>query len=232
MLAMVDSSVGGKTGLNLSGGKNLVGVFTQPQGVLCDIGSRKTLTWDTLTDGISEMIKYGMICDNSLFTQIDKMLFEVDTIDDLSKLNQLKDVITRCIEIKANIVGKDETDKGIRQLLNFGHTFAHPIEKLSNYSISHGHAVAIGMIMVSKMSARAGLCSKEVTELLTDKLRTFDLPTETSFDMKDLFEIALSDKKISGNKINLIIPREIGNCVIHEMTIPELKEFTGIGAGR
>ncbi|MEI6579117.1 MAG: 3-dehydroquinate synthase, partial [Eubacteriales bacterium] len=138
LLAAVDSSVGGKTGVNLDAGKNLAGAFWQPSLVLCDCDTLNTLPDDILADGIAEAIKYGMIRDKELF----EMLEFGDCISNPEAC------VARCVTIKGNIVAKDEFDNGERQLLNFGHTLAHSIEKLSDYKISHGHAVAIGMVIV------------------------------------------------------------------------------------
>lgn len=211
LLACVDSSVGGKTGINLSQGKNLAGLFWQPRAVICDTEMLKTLEYNILLDGISEMIKYGMICDENLFLNIQP--------------NEVNKHIKRCVEIKASIVAEDEKDNGIRQLLNFGHTIGHAIEKLSDYAVSHGKAVAMGMVMITEASVANKICDKSVLVKLIEKLKTFDFQIDVSYSIEEISQIIMSDKKRSGDIINLIVPKSIGNCVIHPVKVAELKRF-------
>lgn len=213
LLAMVDSSVGGKTAINLDSGKNLAGAFRQPELVLCDLDSLETLPAEFFTDGCAEAFKYSVLGDRELFEHL------------LAKGQNFhrEYVISRCIEMKRDYVCADEFDMGLRQKLNLGHTIGHAIEKCSDYKVSHGNAVAIGMAMIAKISAAHGLCSKACAQDLICGLKALNLPTETEFTTDELLLPMLSDKKCSGGKINLIIPREIGNCEI--LPVENIKEF-------
>jgi len=206
LLAMVDSSVGGKTAVNLPAGKNQAGAFYQPDIVLCDIETLDTLPEEVYLDGCAEMIKHGIIMSAELFELLKEPLEP-----------QMEDIIARNVTIKRNIVAIDERDTGIRQLLNFGHTIAHGIEKHSGYSVSHGKAVAIGMAMASRGTA----CHLEIVEML----KRFGLPYETDIPPEKLIAAALSDKKRSGRRITEVLPEKIGKCVLRSFTLKELEEF-------
>lgn len=209
LLAAVDSSVGGKTAIDLERGKNLAGAFYQPKLVLCDIDTLNTLADDIFRDGCAEVIKYAVLYDTKLFAHLQDKGLSFDR----------EAVITRCVELKRDVVAEDEFDTGARMKLNLGHTIGHGIEKASNYVISHGKAVAIGMAIVCK-AGNAGVYAK-----IKDILVQFGLPTVTNFDCNTLFEAALSDKKRSGDTVNLIVPKGIGNCVIQPTSIENLKTF-------
>ena len=218
LLAMVDSSVGGKTAIDLPAGKNLVGAFYQPSLVLCDCETLNTLPPEVFTDGCAEVIKYGIINDRPLFEKLKSPIRE-----------QIEEVIERCVMDKRDVVNADERDVGVRQLLNLGHTPAHSIETLSDFAISHGKAVAIGMAIVSRTAAKLGYCPEEDAAEILSMLKSYNLPTECEFSAKDLTEIALSDKKRSGGMINLIVPYGIGNSQIHELSVDKLESFFSAG---
>lgn len=209
LLAMVDSSVGGKVGIDLPAGKNLCGAFYQPSAVLCDTDVLATLPEDVFRDGCAEIIKYAILFDPELFSILehDGLRFDRET------------VIAQCVEHKRNVVAGDEFDRGGRMLLNLGHTMGHAIEKCSNYEISHGKAVAIGMAMV----CRATKCPD--TGRITALLEKFGLPTATDLPTGQLWEAALSDKKRSGDVVNLIVPKSIGACGIVPTPVEDLKTF-------
>ena len=213
-LAAVDSSVGGKTGVNLTAGKNLVGAFHQPTFVLCDTDTFKTLEKETFLDGVSETIKCGMIRDKALF---DKM--SENYTDDL------EEIITSCIEVKRSVVEEDEFDSGARRLLNFGHTIGHTIEKLSGFGVTHGHAVAIGMAIVTKASYKMGICGKAVYDELIKTLKNCGLPTDCEYTAEQIYQTALLDKKRRGDSITLVLPKEIGECILAEIPTDELYNF-------
>lgn len=218
LLAMVDSSVGGKTAIDLPAGKNLVGAFYQPSLVLCDCETLNTLPPEVFTDGCAEVIKYGIINDRPLFEKLKNPIQD-----------QIEEVIERCVMDKRDVVNADERDVGVRQLLNLGHTAAHSIETLSDFAISHGKAVAIGMAIVSRTATKLGYCPEEDTSEILSMLKSYNLPTECEFSAKDLAEIALSDKKRSGGMINLIVPFGIGNSQIHELSVDRLESFFSAG---
>lgn len=219
LLAMVDSSVGGKTAIDLPAGKNLVGAFKQPQLVICDTATLDTLPEDYFLDGCAEIIKYGMLYDASLITYLS------DTGADFDR----EAVIAKCITFKRDVVAEDEFDTGSRQRLNLGHTVGHGIEVGSNFSVSHGRAVAAGMAIVTKAAVTAGLCHQLVLDQLTSLLFKFSLPTTTDLELSSLYNCALSDKKRTGGFINLIVPRKIGLCDILPISVDELKSFLEAG---
>ena len=219
LLAMVDSSVGGKTAIDLPAGKNLVGAFKQPVLVLCDIDTLKTLPNSLFLDGCAEIIKYAMLYDADLMKELQICG---------SDFNR-ESVIAKCVGFKRDVVAKDEFDTGARQRLNLGHTLGHGIEARSNFSITHGCGVAIGMSIITKASVQKGLCDQSVYETLVSLLHKFSLPTETEFTAAQLFKSALSDKKRNGGTVNLIVPREIGQCDILPLPIEELETFIKVG---
>ena len=212
LLAMVDSSVGGKTGVNLPSGKNLVGAFHQPIGVLCDPDVLSTLPADVFADGMAETIKYGMLCDETLF----------DTLAAGAFSGGLERIIERCVAIKASVCAGDECDRGQRQLLNLGHTFGHAIEKCSGFTIAHGHAVAIGMVYVTKIAVNLGLCASGCLTRLTDALASNSLPVAAPYTADRLAEAILGDKKRTGDMLTLVMPRGIGHCVLHPVPVNQL----------
>ena len=219
VLAAVDSSVGGKTAIDLECGKNLAGAFYQPRLVLCDIDTLNTLPEDIFRDGCAEIIKYGVLYDPALFSHLQTKLLSFDR----------EAVIARCVELKRDVVAADEFDRGERQKLNLGHTIGHSVEANSHFAISHGKAVAIGMAIVSRASAKRSLCAEETAAAIETLITDFSLPTQTADSAEELYRIALSDKKRFGGTVNLIVPVEIGNCIIHTVTTQELKTFIEAG---
>lgn len=219
LLAMVDSSVGGKTAIDLPVGKNLVGAFKQPRLVLCDVNVLSTLPESYFIDGCAEIIKYCMLYDANLFAYLVNSGLNFDR----------EMVISKCITFKAAVVHEDEFDTGARQKLNLGHTIGHGIELRSNFKISHGCAVAVGMMIVTKAAVKHGLCAETVFRSLQDILLKFSLPCATAFTARELYQSALSDKKRSGGSVNLIIPKEIGNCEIVPTQVSELESFIEAG---
>ena len=212
LLAAVDSSVGGKTAVNLKAGKNLMGAFYQPELVLCDTRTLDTLSDEIFADGMAEVIKYGVIFDRELFDRVKGG----DVKSDIEK------IIARCVELKRDVVARDEFDKGDRQLLNFGHTMAHSIEKCSNFEISHGSAVAIGMVIAAKASAKLGWSDEDCTAEIINANKNNNLPTECGFAPNDLADVALSDKKRTGGTINFVVPEVMGRCVLKKIPVETL----------
>lgn len=209
LLAMVDSSVGGKTAINLPAGKNLVGAFHQPSLVLCDLDTLNTLPDAIFRDGCAEVIKYGVIYDAGLFGHLSEKGLAFDR----------EHVISRCVALKRDVVQQDEFDTGARQMLNFGHTIGHGIEAQSGFSVTHGQAVAIGMAIVAKAGCPA------IYKQITDVLQKFQLPATTEFTAQQLYTSALSDKKRAGGTVNLIVPTAIGSCSIVPTDVDALKSF-------
>ena len=219
ILAAVDASVGGKTAVNLSAGKNLAGAFWQPSLVLCDPLTFSTLSPTVISDGMAEVIKHGMVADKTLFHGLQENRPE----------NNWENIILQNISIKADFVARDTRDTGIRQLLNFGHTFGHAIEKCSNFSVSHGHAVAIGMMMAARAAEKKGFCLEPVTEPLKAVLEMYLLPTDCPYTAEAIVSAALQDKKRTGNRIHLVLPERIGRCLLHPVGIDDLADFVHCG---
>lgn len=215
LLAMVDSSVGGKTGLNLAAGKNLAGAFYQPCAVACDPDTLRTLSPDILADGVAETIKYGVLGDEPLFERLKDGCWHDSVLE----------IIQTCVSAKARLVEEDEHDTGSRQFLNLGHTLGHAIEKCSHFSISHGHAVAIGMVYAARLSHRLGLCGESVRERIEQALLANALPISAPYTAEQLCEVALSDKKRSGGSITFVLPRAIGYCELIKKDVSEMPEL-------
>lgn len=222
LLAVVDSSVGGKTGVNLTAGKNLAGAFWQPSLVLFDSDVLSTLPYETKLDGIAEAIKAGVIARPEILDSISNK----QNLEDPEFLTELA---AMAVEVKRDIVEKDERENGMRQLLNLGHTPAHAIEKCSNYEISHGHAVAMGMAIISRAAAKLNWTRQEDSEQLIEALTRFKFPLDCPFTASELTKAALHDKKIRGNEITLVIPEATGHCSLKTITTDRLEKFFAIG---
>jgi 3-dehydroquinate synthase len=219
LLAMVDSSVGGKTAVNLPSGKNQAGAFYQPDIVLADTETLRSLPQQGWDDGYAEMIKHGVIACAELFEMLKS-----------PPQPRIEDIIARNVIIKRNIVQQDERDTGVRQLLNFGHTIAHGIEKHSGYSVSHGRAVAVGMALASRGAWRMGFCGEVCHSEIVEMLERFGLPVRTDIPTEKLIEAAFSDKKRDGRRITEVLPERTGKCVLHSFSFEELEKFIRLGA--
>ena len=210
LLAQVDSSVGGKTGVNLKAGKNLVGAFYQPRLVLCDLDTLKTLPKREYVSGLAEVIKYGVIYDAVLFAQLERNLPKLLQRDAAT----LAAVVARCCEIKADVVGHDETESGLRAILNFGHTLGHAIENSSGYGkFLHGEAISIGQVLAAKLSHKVlGLPSGDVARI--EKLFVqAGLPVKCKLNAQKrnkLFTAMQLDKKVSGGEVKFVLAAKIG----------------------
>lgn len=219
LLAAVDSSVGGKTAIDLPSGKNLAGAFCQPSLVLCDLDCLDSLPEDIFRDGCAEVIKTAILFDEKLFMELirDGLGFDRES------------VIARCVAHKRNIVNADEFDHGERLKLNLGHTIGHGAEALSGFTLPHGKAVALGTAIVARASANLGLCGYGVPARIQWLLQRFGLPIFTDSSAEDLAFMALSDKKRSGATVHLIVPLEVGNCVIRPTPVEEIESFIQAG---
>lgn len=216
ILAAVDSSVGGKTGADLPQGKNLVGAFWQPSAVFCDPDLFSTLPTERIAEGYAEIIKHGFIADESYLRRLEAIR---------SWDEDLEATIERSVQIKAAFVAADTRDRGERQKLNFGHTFGHAIEKASNFTLSHGEAVAIGMIMSSRAADRSRLTESSVTDRLIQLCKKFNLPTETNETAEVLADAALSDKKRSGDTIQFVFPVRAGETRLVPIHLPDVPKI-------
>lgn len=215
LLAQIDSSVGGKTGVDLPVGKNLVGAFHQPEAVIADAEFLETLPERYLRDGMGEAVKYGCIADAELFSGI------------LDGSIGRAELISRCIRIKADVVSKDERESGLRMILNYGHTIGHAVEKLGGFSrFSHGESVGIGMLYAARIGEKLGY--PPVFEAIRDALTENGLPTVMDYPPEELVKVAASDKKRDGDEISFVLLDRIGKAVVRRISIAEL---TGLLAG-
>ena len=219
LLAAVDSSIGGKTAIDLPVGKNLIGAFYHPHLVLCDTDCLNTLPEETFRDGCAEVIKYGVLYDPELFAHLSEKGLDFDR----------EMVITRCVELKRDVVAEDEFDTGARMKLNLGHTIGHSVEIKSNFEISHGKSVAIGMAIVARAGEKHGLCSIQTKDAIVHILERFHLPVSCSYSAECLYPAALSDKKRRGGTVSLIVPEHIGFCRIIPTPVSELQAFIEAG---
>ena len=214
LLSQVDSSVGGKTGVDLPQGKNLVGAFWQPSFVLIDPDTLNTLSPHFFADGMGEVIKYGCIKSRALFD----LLIETEDITSI-----MEDVIYRCVDIKRDVVERDEFDTGERALLNFGHTFGHALEKLHQYQgLSHGAAVGIGMVMMARLGEKAGFTAPGTADKIAAALEKYHLPVHSDLPLSQIVEATASDKKSAGSSINLVLLKDIGESFVHKVARSDL----------
>lgn len=216
LLAAVDSSVGGKTAIDLPAGKNLVGAFHQPELVLQDRELLRTLPPEVYREGMAEVIKYGAIEDAAFLNQLSDPEWTKAHLDD---------VIRKCVDIKKAYVEKDEFDRGLRHMLNFGHTLGHAIEKVSGYAIRHGDAVAKGMYWITRISVKEGWCEEDTLDCLKDVLDAcqFDLTLPQNIDA--IYQAICSDKKRTNDRIHLITLDRIGQGRIRNMTMEEVRSL-------
>ena len=210
ILSAVDSSVGGKTAVNLKEGKNLAGAFYQPISVICDTDTFLTLPERETACGFAEIIKYGVLFDDNFCNTL------------MTQKNQINEIVEKCVTFKRDIVERDEFDKGERRLLNLGHTAAHGIEKASKFALTHGEAVGIGMIIAAKISENLGVCELGIHEKITEMLVKYNLPTHYDITAKELCDAALSDKKRMSGTLSLVLVEKIGKCIIYDVNVEEL----------
>lgn len=214
LLAMVDSSVGGKTGVNLSSGKNLAGAFHQPKAVLTDVRFLETLPEREIRNGLGEIVKYGVGLSRELFELLE------NNVDGLNNLDSelYKKVIYDCCSIKCRIVQEDEKEQGVRALLNLGHTFGHAVEAVSDFEITHGEAVALGLVCAGELALRLNLWKQDDFDRMRTLMRNLKLPTvlrkEWKFD--DMMKVMLHDKKTESGKLKIILPNAVGSSVIEK----------------
>ncbi len=216
LLAMVDASIGGKTGVNHSGGKNLIGSFHQPKLVLIDPKTLKTLANREYCAGMAEVIKYGIIADSLLFSKLEKS----NNIQNVSNIeeNELVDIIYKSADTKAKIVINDELESGQRAILNYGHTFGHAIEKLCGYgTFLHGEAVAIGMVAAGELALEKGIWDQVNAIRQIKLIQKAGLPTEwPNINDDDVWEVLKSDKKVKNGKVRFILPKSVGSVEIRD----------------
>jgi 3-dehydroquinate synthase len=217
LLAQVDASVGGKTGVNFSGYKNMVGVFNQPEFVICDPHTLMSLPAEEHANGFAEIVKHAAIADAGYFDYLEK---QTENGIELS-LDVLEEIIYDSVSIKASIVNRDETEKGERRKLNFGHTFGHAVEKTTG--IPHGQAVSIGMVVAAKLSEALGMIQQKDVDRITALLSRFNLPTKMEGSKEMVFDALAKDKKREGDHIHFVLLSAIGKAVIEQISLAELE---------
>jgi len=219
LLSQVDASVGGKNGVNYKGFKNMVGVFNQPEFVICDLDVLKTLPRDEFIGGFAEIIKHGAIKDRNLFTFIEENCNKALAFD--------KEVLHRMVHdsvvIKGKVVEADEHEKGERRKLNFGHTFGHALEKLTG--ISHGKAIGIGMMMAAEASVKLGFLDAEDAKRLEKVIAGYQLPVQLKIDKTMLLQAMRKDKKREGEGVHLVLLKGLGTAFIHTVSYKQLEEI-------
>jgi 3-dehydroquinate synthase len=219
LLSQVDASVGGKNGVNFRGYKNMVGVFAQPEFVICDVEMFQTLPKNEFISGFAEIIKAGAIRNTSLFEYLENNCEKAINYD----AEVLEKVIYESVLIKANVVQNDEKEKGERRILNFGHTFAHSIEK--NTGMLHGEAVSIGMVLAAKVSVKMGLLSEADALRIEKLLINFGLPVRFQIEKTKVYDALLKDKKREGGYINLVLLSGLGNAIVQKVPIQQMEEI-------
>ena len=217
LLAMIDSSIGGKTGVNLEHGKNLFGTFYQPKSIFIDPYLLKTLPQKQLKNGLAEAIKYGVIKDTKLFKFIEKNSKKILNLSLKSNLKIAENLVRQCVKIKVEIVKKDEKETSLRQILNYGHTFGHAIEKMSNYTLLHGFAISIGMVLANQKAVELKIFKKSDADRIKNLLKKAGLPVYTMH--KPTLKDIVSDKKKHGETLNFILPKKIGEVIIYKEKI-------------
>ena len=219
LLACVDSSIGGKSAVNLTTGKNQVGTIKNPSIVFCDPNVVSSLSKNALLEGYAEIIKYGIL--DGL--EIVKLLREAIESKDYSE------VVAKAISIKKSYVEEDECDSNSRQFLNLGHFVGHAIEAASGYSISHGKAVALGLVIESKCCALSGLCEMSSYLEISSIIREFGFDDTNHYGLQELLPYILRDKRIRDGKIDIIVPARIGNCILRKIPASDLEDFLRLG---
>ena len=222
LTAQVDSSIGGKTGVNTPWAKNMVGTFTQPDGVLIDPDVLKTLGQRELIEGMGEVIKYGLIEDVELWQELSDIDGSPESI-----LEHAESIIYHSCNVKRKLVVEDELDNGVRLYLNFGHTIGHAVEATAGYGkVMHGEAVAIGMVQVARVAEKKGLMPKGITTDIEQMCRKFGLPVDYQpWRQEELYHALLHDKKARGKTIKLVIVPELGRAAIHQIPLEEMKDY-------
>ena len=218
LLGQVDASVGGKNGVNVDGYKNMVGTFTQPRFVVCDVNLLRTLSAREFRTGLAEIIKAGVIGDATLFEMLEQADFSTLQRD----TERLSEIVYRAVKVKADIVERDERESGDRRLLNLGHTLAHAIEKSSS-KFNHGEAVAVGLAMIADVAAKQGLLAAEDKERILNLLQRAGFALEPPVEVRTLLKAVKRDKKAEGDSIHVVFPLGVGNCCVEKMPLEEFK---------
>jgi 3-dehydroquinate synthase len=222
LLAMVDTSIGGKTGLDLPQGKNLIGFFKQPTAVIADVATLQTLPSEEFSSGMAEVIKHGLLADTDLLQKVESGNWHYEPDSFYPPLSDLQSLVAQAIQVKIAIVQEDPFERGRRSTLNLGHTFAHAIEQVSGYKVRHGEAVAMGLVAAANLSARLGYCSFALQERITLALSKVGLPTRIpkSLVAESLLKAMGSDKKRVAGQLRFVLLHEVGQAFVTD-AVPE-----------
>ena len=218
LLAMVDSSVGGKTAVDLAAGKNLVGAFWQPAAVVADVRCLRTVPRDLLVDSVGEVVKHAVLADPALLGDLTGRPLVAGEPDEA----RLVDVVAKNVSIKRDVVDADERESGIRQTLNLGHTIGHAIEAASGFALGHGSCVAAGLSVVARASARAGWCPDDVADAIVRCVAAQGLPTGTDVPLDELMRYVAHDKKRHDDSVNLVVPERLGAARVRRVPLVDL----------
>ncbi|MEM7330491.1 MAG: 3-dehydroquinate synthase [Chloroflexota bacterium] len=231
VLSMVDASVGGKTGVDMPQGKNLVGAFKQPTAVLADIDTLQTLPHEEISSGFAEVIKHGLINDPSLFIHFEASDWQLPFDSPSELIPKLQSIIARAIQVKIDVVQEDPYEQGRRATLNLGHTFGHAIEQVTEFEVSHGEGVAMGLVAAANLSAKLGYCDVNLQQRIESVLQKVKLPTRIPkhLDPELLYEVMHKDKKTAVGKVRFILIRDVGDVFL-EGGVPETILFESIRA--
>lgn len=227
LLAMVDSSVGGKTAVDLKAGKNLCGAFLQPSLVVADVDCLDTVPEGLLRDSCGELIKHGVLADEALF----ETLGERPVWEQGYSRDKLAGIVARNVEIKRDVVDADERESGVRQTLNLGHTIGHAIEAASNFTLGHGSSVACGLCCVARAAARLGWCSQDVADRIVSCVDAYRLPTDTDLPHDTIMGYIAHDKKRHSDSVNLVVPIRIGAVELRQVSLDEMRHVVDLGCG-
>lgn len=223
LLAMVDSSVGGKTAVDLMAGKNLVGAFWQPSLVVADVSTLSTIPEDLFRDSCGEVVKHAVLADPALLAELERRPLTTADVDSLAA------VVARNVSIKRDVVSADERERGLRQTLNLGHTIGHAIEAAGDFSLGHGSCVAAGLCMIARAAARRGWCSADTAERIERCAEAHGLPTSTDLPTETLMRYVAHDKKRHGDSVNIVVPLEVGRCEVRAVSLDELRRLIDLG---
>ena len=225
LLAMVDSSVGGKTAVDIAAGKNLVGAFWQPSAVVADVSCLETVSPELLTDSCGEVVKHAVLADGELLDRLTASPLNAPG----ASADEVAAIVARNIEIKRDVVEADERERGLRQTLNLGHTVGHAIEAASDFALGHGTCVAAGLCIVARASESRGWCSGETRRRIERCVRAHGLPITTDLPADVLMGFLAHDKKRHGDGVNLVVPAEVGRAEVRRVTLAEMRELLDAG---
>ncbi len=227
LLAMVDSSVGGKTAIDLAAGKNLAGAFWQPRAVVADVGCLATLTPEQFADGCGEVVKHAVIADPDLFSELERTPLTLDLL--MSDVGRVALLVARNVDIKRAVVVSDERESSARKLLNFGHSIGHAVEACERYRLGHGNCVSIGMGMIARAAAARGICDAALPGRIRALTAAHGLHTTCDRGVDELYAAALHDKKRRGDTIDLVLPRALGDCFIQTTALDDFRDIIACG---